>query len=267
MRVFLLNVGTNASDGFAGPIFDDGTFEFVPIREGDRSLDTLPGVVTYRDLRSHYETGDDLLRYIPDNRRDNACHHDPEFETLTYGDDVRSGRAANLRHAERGDVLVFLARLQRWTDSQRTQEFGFYLTGGLHIEHVVANVSEQAATVRIARNAHVIRARASGDWDKWGGFQVFAGSERSRRFHQAVPVTRSLCDKVFRDKNGAPWLWPAHRSDLSVIGSYTRTCRCVFDTNDSEQAGRVGVLRSWIARHSGEHDAELLASDGGEVMP
>ena len=264
MRVFLANVGTNASDGFAGPIFDDGRFEFVPIREGKRSLDSLSGVVTYGDLRSHYDRSADLHQYIPPNRLGNACHYDPEFETLTYGDNVGGGRAANLRHVEPGDVLVFLARLQRWTGGQRTQEFGFYLIGGLHIEQVFADVNEPPtgeAAVRIARNAHVIRVQASSDWNKWGGFHVFAGSERSRRFNRAVPVTQDLCDEVFRDKSGAPWRWPAHRSTLSVIGSYTRTCRCMLDTSDADQAVRARALRSWIAQNSGEHDAALLDTE------
>ena len=151
---------------------------------------------------------------------------------------------------------------------QRTQEFGFYLIGGIHIEQVFACAGEGDATTRIARNAHVIRARALGNWDTGGGFHVFTGSERSRRFNRAVPVTRDLCDEVFRDKNGAPWRWPVHRSGLSVIGSYTRTCRCMLDTSDAEQAGRAGALRSWIARHAGEHDAELLGGRrwGGRVM-
>lgn len=261
MRVYLANVGTNATDGFAGPLFEDGRFEFIPILEGDCSLDALDGVVRYRDLRSHYDRDANLLRYVPAARRDRACHNDPEFETLTYGDDARRGRAANLRHAEPGDALLFLARLERWRGGRRTREYGFHLLGGLRIENVYAGVAEPpagGAGGRIARNAHVVRAQASGDWAKWGGFHVFTGSERSRRFERAVPVTRELCDAVLRDKDGAPWRWPSHRSDLSIIGSYTRTCRAVLDTSIPEQAERTATLRKWIAEHTGAHDAELL---------
>ena len=259
MRIFLANVGTNASDGFAGPLFDNGRFESIPIREPNRNLDSAPGAVRYRDLRSHYDRGTDLLRYTPSARHGQACHYDPEFATRTYGDNTNGGRGANLKHMQANDVLLFLARLQRWTDGERTQEFGFYLLGGLHIEEVYAYIAQPPsgdAAARIAKNAHVIRARCMGDWDK---FHVFTGSERSRRFERAVPVTRKLCDAVLRNKGGQPYNWPTHRSELSVIGSYTRTCRCVLDTGIPEQAQRAATLREWIAKHSGDADAALLA--------
>ncbi len=261
MRVYLANVGTNAADGFAGPLFDNGKFEFIPIREKYRSFDVVTGVVRYRDLRSHYDAHSDLLRYIPAARHNQACHSDPEFENFTYGDNVDGGRAANLRHAEPGDALLFLARLERWRGGQRTREYGFHLLGGLHIENVYPNIAEPPegeTAARIARNAHLLRAQASGDWRTWGCFHVFTGSERSRRFERAVPMMRELCDAVLRDKDGAPWRWPPHRSDLSVIGSYTRTCRAVLDTSIPEQARRLATLRSWIIEHTGERDAELL---------
>ena len=267
MRVYLINVGTNASDGFASPLFDDGRFEFVPILEGDRSLDALSGVVRYRDLRSHCEPGADLLRYVPLARHGQACHSDPEFATLTYGDNVGGGgRAANLRHAERGDALLFLVRLQRWRadgagEPARTREFSFGRIGGLRVGEVYANVQappEGEGAARIGRNAHVVRAQSSGDWEKWGGFHVFAGDERSRRFERAVPVTRDLCDAVLRDKSGAPWEWPPHRTELSVIGSYTRTCRAVLDDAVPEEAERIARLRAWVADYAGERDAMVL---------
>ncbi len=147
---------------------------------------------------------------------------------------------------------------------------GFYLLGGLRIEsvhHGVTSPPTGEAAARIGRNAHVVRAESAGDWAAWGGFSVFAGSSRSRRFERAVPVTRALCDETLRDKSGAPWSWPSHRSELSVIGSYTRTCRCVLDANIPEQAARAAALRSWVARHTGEHDAELLGEQGSEPSP
>ncbi len=264
MRIYLVNVGTNASDGFASPLFGDGRFEFVPIAEDNR-LNVADGAVRYRDLRSHYDGSVDVLRYIPAARWDHACHNDPEFETLTYGDGVgRGGRAANLRHTAAGDALLFLARLERWTGGERARQFGFYLIGGFRVDAVYANITEppvKEAAERIARNAHVIRAQCTGTWD---GFWVFAGSNRSRRFERAVPVTRALCEAMFRDKNGASWQWPAVRSELSVIGSYTRACRCVLDTSVPEQARRAAALRAWIAENSGEHDAALLEEGPAE---
>ena len=48
-RIYLANVGANTSHRFASPIFEDGSFEFLPIPESPR-LDS-PRAVRYRDLR------------------------------------------------------------------------------------------------------------------------------------------------------------------------------------------------------------------------
>ena len=103
-----------------------------------------------------------------------------------------------------------------------------------------------------ANNAHVIR----GD----GQFFGIAGSTRSRRFEHAVPITREICDQVFRDKDGNKWTWANGKSELSRIGSYTRACRRMLDTAEPEQAQCTVTLRAWIEKHSGEKDAELLAA-------
>mgnify|MGYP000539522867 CR=1 FL=1 len=65
-RVFLANVGANASHRFAGPVFDDFTFEFLPIPE-DRELQGSHAV-RYRDLRSFYRPATALLDMSPSGR-------------------------------------------------------------------------------------------------------------------------------------------------------------------------------------------------------
>ncbi len=256
MRIYLANVGANTSaehSGLISPLFDDGTFEFLPIPEGDRNLDRYANTVHYRDLRSRSEPNRDLLRYVPERLWNAACHNDPEFETLTYGD-TGKGRAANLNHMKIGDVLLFLARL---VPRAAGKESGFYLVGGISVDSVAGNVTQPLtgqAAQRFARNAHVIRARCTGIWD---GFWVFGGSSRSRRFERAVPVTREICEQAFKDKDGKPWNW-SRQTETATIGSYTRTCRCMLDTSNPEQAMRTEKLRVWIARHTGDAGAELL---------
>ena len=249
MRAYLANVGANSSDRFASPLFDDGTFEFLPIVEGD----PWPDAIRYRDLRSHYDPDRDLRQYVPEPLWDAACHNDPEFETLTYGDNGENGRSSNLTSMERGDVLLFLVRLSRRAGvegrpAKLTSEDGFYLIGGLWAERNAEFVTP--ASQRFARNAHALRCDSE--------FLGIAGASRSRRFEHAVPITREICEPVFRDTYGQPWEWPAHRSELGVIGSYTRACRCMLDTSDPIEAQRSATLRAWIAQHTGEHDAELL---------
>ena len=67
------------------------------------------------------------------------------------------------------------------------------------------------------------------DSQYWDGFWVFAGSERSTRFPRAVPVDRAFADRVLRTATGQPYAWSTNRSELQVIGSYTRACRRIID--------------------------------------
>lgn len=253
MRVYLANVGSNASHGFASPLFEDGSFEFIPIPERiPEGIGAAPAhLVRYSDLRSHYYPDRDLLRYIPRHRRDAPCHNDPEFETLTYGN-RDNGRSSALKTLRSGDALLFLARLERWDDGKRTREFGFYLIGGLSVDYAEFVTPQTSGRDRFAKNANAIR----GD----EGFLGVAGSSRSRRFRKAVPITRDVCDKVFRAADGAPWRWGGGKTDLQVIGSYTRSCRPMLDASVPKQERRIAVLRDWIAEHSSEDAATLLAS-------
>ena len=250
-RIFLANVGANASHRFGSPVFPDGAFEFLPIPESPNLRGSH--AVRYRDLRSHYDAERDLLRYMPERLRDAAAHADPEFITFTYGDNCeRSPRAASLKRIEASDYLFFIARLERWDGGVPTGVYGFYLIGFLEVEAILRDVTERpprGLLARFGRNAHVRRGLADGRlWDR---FWVFAGSStRSRRFDRAVPVTRELADRVFTAADGSPWRWGAGRTDLQVIGSYTRSCRCVIDPSLPGQRARSETFWKWVDRHN-----------------
>ena len=92
--------------------------------------------------------------------------------------------------------------------------------------------------------------RAKSDESYWDGFWVFRGDERSIRFRTAVPVTRELCLQVFTSADGSPWKWDGGRTDLQVIGSYTRSCRQVIDPGTRRGAERADALWDWIERYS-----------------
>ena len=129
MHIYLANVGTNASHGkLISPLFEDGTFEFLPIPEGNRRLDESTKAVHYRDLRSHYDPSQDLLPYVPKQMWDTACHNDPEFKTSTHGDGGTNGRSSRRSpSSERGNSLLFLARLHEYPEGAGAGRSGFYL--------------------------------------------------------------------------------------------------------------------------------------------
>ena len=253
MRVFLANVGANSSHRHLfSPLFEGGTFEFLPIPEGDPNLDDFNSAVRYRDLRSHYNAGQNLLDYVPQELWNNSCHNDPDFNAFTYGDNGTNGRSSALTQMRKGDVLLFLARLDRCVGGERTRHSGFYLIGGLVADHAGFITPDSPKRDRLDNNAHVLRGDAK--------FFGITGSDRSRRFEYAVPITREICDQVFRDKDGNQWTWTNGKSELARIGSYTRACRRMLDTADPAQAHRTTALRAWIKKHSGEKDAGILAA-------
>ena len=248
-RIFLANVGANASHRFCSPIFPDGTFEFVPIPE-DRDL---PGhhAVRYADLKSFYNGNQDLRRYVPEKLWNWPTHNDPEFTTFSYGDNCEATpRAASLKRMAKGDFLFFIARLRDWIDDRPTDKYGFYLVGFLEIEEILRDVRSRPADDVMGRfeaNAHI--RRGMSDPTLWDRFWVFRGSERSRRFRKAVPFTRQLAQRVFTSAGGSPWRWDGGRTDLQVIGSYTRSCRCVINPNLPGEAQRAEALWQWVAQH------------------
>ena len=250
-RIYLANVGANAGHGFAGPIFADGSFEFIPIPE-DRDL-IGDHAVRYRDLRAYNDPSSDLLRYVPRRLWDWPTHNDPEFDTYTYGDNCEtSPRAAALKTLARGDFLFFLSRLERWNNGRPGGTAGFYLVGYLEIEESIGKVTsrpDDATLRRIGNNAHV--RRGLSHLDLWDRFWVFRGSGRSRRFRKAVPLTRNEASRLFVSADGTAWRWSTGRTDLQVIGSYTRSCRCVMDPALPGHQGRAEALWELVAHNAG----------------
>ncbi len=110
MKMAMPRVGIDTGSGGAhGPLFEDGSFEFIPIPDSS-------GV----DPRTYGNTvgrkGRNLIDYLPKRlqakRRDQSIHSDPEFATFTYGDPTTP--KAGLRRLEQGDMLVFYCGLQGW---------------------------------------------------------------------------------------------------------------------------------------------------------
>jgi hypothetical protein len=108
-------------------------------------------------------------------------------------------------------VIVFLARLVN-------HRAGFYLVGCLEIEEILRDVTHEPGEGWWNNNAHIRRARA---FDAWDSFWVFKGTANSRLFDSAVTFSRIELTAVIVDE----LRWPAHRTELHTIGSYTRAVR------------------------------------------
>lgn len=109
-QVVLLRVGIDSGcGGMQGPLFKDGSFDFVCIPDNKGVSVHTYGNMTGSDGRPHSD-------YFPESRRKvmakQTVHVDPEFDTFTYGDPTAPKRS--LRNLQPGDFLVFYCGLQKW---------------------------------------------------------------------------------------------------------------------------------------------------------
>ena len=251
-RIYLANVGANSSHPFASPRFSDGTFELLPIAE--TPSEPGPHWVRFSDLMRWSDHGASLSHWVPERWLNRAAHADPEFHARTYGDNCDTApRAAAFRAIRPGDLLFFFANLVDWEHDRRSGLSRFYLVGFLQIDSILRSVLSQPAPEDMARfggNAHVRRGLNDPRW--WSGFWVFGGTARSRRFEHDVPVDRRFARDILRTARGSPWRWDGHRTDLQVIGSYTRSCRCIINPSDAEGWERFRALANAVEQANPE---------------
>lgn len=134
MQVVLLRVGIDTgSGGIHGPLFRNGDFEFIPIRDKRNRF----GVnnETYGNMIGRLGS-EPLVQYFPEARqakvRDLWLHNDPEFQSNTYGDPTRP--KAGLKRLRKGDLLVFYAGLEGWDFDCKPS---LYIIGYFEVEKVV----------------------------------------------------------------------------------------------------------------------------------
>ena len=92
-QILLLRVGMDLGYGGLGPIFSDGSFEYVPIPENPKK--TSSRSLLFSQIPARY--GGFLDQFAPTRYRGGTAHYDPEFETFTYGDPTKNKRGQLLR--------------------------------------------------------------------------------------------------------------------------------------------------------------------------
>jgi hypothetical protein len=208
MRAIAINIGANTNaPGFRGPVYSDGTFEYIPIPESEPTRVQVP---TYGDL--------DLGITVPDEVLDVPVHLDPEFaeysccERYTYGDEhgVKAGPLSTL---EMGDYLLFYATLSQVDEpaSWQPSEWGAYLIGGFRVEQVVTGEEyEELSDSKQApfrNNAHVKREQCDAR------VLISGDSDESTLYEKAVPLSGSdggtvpnrIVTELSSDSGKGPW--------------------------------------------------------------
>lgn len=160
MKAMLLRVGIDKGcGGILAPIFEDGTFEYIPIPEEDPdSAETR----TYNNTFGRY--GNQFSHYVPNKIKNKKMHFDPEFETFTYGDIKSKGKF--LRKLDKNDLLVFYAGLTPYENDEYPD--GLYIIGYFQVKEVVDfNQLSEEVTLKyfnlFSNNAHIKRKKCCED--------------------------------------------------------------------------------------------------------
>ncbi len=151
-RAHLLRVGIDRGTGGAlGPVFPDGSFEYIPIPEAGLSRCS----VTYATLEGRHT--DSLAVLLPPRLARQHPHIDPDFKTATYGDAAPRKRQLLLRLGP-GDLLVFYAGLEPSPAEDRARLFAI---GSLAVKKVYElssrDIGRASLRQRFGQTAHFLR--------------------------------------------------------------------------------------------------------------
>ena len=235
MQVVLLRVGIDSGrGGIQGPLFKDGTFEFIPIddRRGD-------SVKTYGNTRGVH--GRMLIDYFPDRLKvklsNQSMHYDPEFETYTYGDPTLPKRG--LLRLQPGSLLVFYAGLESFPDKLRG---GLYIIGYFEASKVglAKDFTETELNKDFGANFHVLHKSVLAR--QRTQLVLIKGGPGSRLLKKAV-----LISSMGKDKSGNP---------LKVLSPAMRRIFSDFD-------GHISIQRSpprWVGSNFTETAEKFVRS-------
>lgn len=178
----MLRIGIDTgSGGIHGPLFQDGSFDYIPIPDGFNIDERAYGNTTGLKGRK-------FIKYFPESRQakmaGRSIHFDPEFVTYTYGDPTPP--KAGLRHLEKGDMLIFYCGLEGWGFRS---EPALYLMG--YFDVLAAGRATDFGDHEICRlfryNFHVRHQRVFER--QKAELVLIKGSERSRLLRKAACIS------------------------------------------------------------------------------
>lgn len=194
-QVVLLRVGIDSGcGGIQGPLFKDGSFDFVCIPDYKRVSVHTYGNIIGRDGRPH-------SHYFADSRKmlmaDQHVHVDPEWETFTYGDPTLPKRS--LRKLQPGDFLVFYCGLQKWDANygwDQDHRPGLYLAGYFEVAlaGLAGDFDKKVLKTEFSMNFHV-RYRTVFEKQK-KDLVLVKGGPGSRLFKKAHQISTEGKDRA-----------------------------------------------------------------------
>jgi hypothetical protein len=232
----LMRVGIDKTFGAYNAPINPATndFLYMPIPE-DRYAFRAGMQTSYSDISPSFREWASINCFeaeFPEQLQHRNCHLDPDFTSLTYGDQG-TGRGNRIRQLVKGDFLAFFASfkpIQPWSHTL------IYALFGIMVVDKVVKVSD-LPEVDLARNAHS-RIENSNP----AHLVVFAQPQFSGRFEKAIPIgefrsgayrvtneilhawggldvkdgfiQRSVCPPWFTNSTQFMWWLETHRSTL-----------------------------------------------------
>ncbi|NHN60475.1 MULTISPECIES: hypothetical protein [Halorussus] len=201
MSVVLVGIAADSDNtSNCPPIFEDGTFEYIPIPEQYETTETA----TY-----HSEGFSEYLSHVVHREQETTTfdevpiHHDPNFETLTFGDPGKS--RSKLLSLSEDDVLGFYCGL---TPPGYSRPKHRYLIGYFTVDRVIdfnslreAEIENEVENNR--ENAHIKRYLASRDPRHLSDLVIVQGKQPGGQLDEAIKLSGGRPDAsnyYFREK-------------------------------------------------------------------
>jgi hypothetical protein len=230
MKGMLLRVGIDkSSDGVLSPIFQDGSFEYIPLSEKDEGSTEKR---TYHDLEG--TKGKSLSSYLPPRVAQRKVHLDPEFTTFTYGD---VGRKANyLLKLNPGDLLVFYMGLTPNSRSEYPE--ALYITGYITVKEVLDFKNIPLLHVKRIEEKYSNNSHLKRQSDKTSLVLVVGSPEKSKLLDKAILISAKKLNKLGRTYHVVS---PTMEKLLGIKGSIQRSIPPRF-IEDSDKVANLKKL-------------------------
>ncbi|WP_248895378.1 hypothetical protein [Haloplanus halobius] len=237
MQALLLRVGLDyGTGGGLAPIYDDGTFEYIPIPESyETTQQQTFGGVTTRDGRPYAE-------YVGSNNESRPLHLDPEFTTYTYGDPTR--KRSQLAELTEDDLLIFYAGLKPKTSAghPRLYVIGYFTVDAIHELDGKTPTERADLSDRLSNNAHIQRTKLTPeskhpDQDAYPVI-VEGKPDQSRLLEKARPLTDAYVSGTNQQYHMLDSV--ARISGYSTEKDLTRASGRWLEPTDE------GLLRAWL---------------------